>query len=668
MSEECDYDFLHDSSNAFFQKCEHVRLNCGGEFFNLLSLHYCHIQKFPLITLIISIIILLLCFSFLSSTGNNYLANILGILSEKLHMSQNLAGLTLLALGNQAPDIAVAILAGGDADEGVEASLSSLLGGGFIVVGLVLSTVIFLGDGVSVLSYNYLRDLGVYLIGMTVLLLIGKSGKFRFWQCLLQLGLYIVYVIICFLMDKYLNPTDDNISSDKGSGLSENFLDDSKEYDVRLFNNDDDFENSFNVNSINNNNENNNNENNKNENNKNENNNNENNNNINENNENENNNNENNKNENNNNENININENNNNKNDVITNKISDEKFIQRNMNKKTVSGFRKKPIKFNIDDVITKYFYLHKSKSKLKSEKKKKNSPDKNQLQMYSKFRYNLIKYYLTSNKSNKEFEKKTTFEKILFILIDRPFNLVRDLTIPPFEQEKWNRQLFILLPITLSFFLSIIFHLNSYYWYTTTFIILWYILMFLISIFFFRISYRGTLPKCEWTLLLIALVISILWIYSVTNILMDMITCIRILLPVNLSESFLTMTVLAFGNSLPDFIVNCSLAKNGYAEMALSGSIGAPAFGLLFGFGMSLIRKSMQNKFKPFEFDLFKKNVDNYIILSAMGNLYLLLIMYIVFGIVQKFNLTRLVSLFGYSIYIIYFGFIVYFAFLYDK
>ena len=287
---------------------------------------------------------------------------------------------------------------------------------------------------------------------------------------------------------------------------------------------------------------------------------------------------------------------------------------------------------------------------------------------MYSKFRYNLIKYYLTSSKSNKEFEKKTTFEKIFFIFIERPFNLIRDLTIPPFEQEKWNRNLFILLPMTLSLFLSIIFHLNSYSFYSTSFIIIWYILMFFISIFFFRISYRGTLPKCEWTLLLIALVISILWIYSVTNILMDMITCIRILLPVNLSQSFLTMTVLAFGNSLPDFIVNCSLAKNGYAEMALSGSIGAPAFGLLFGFGMSLIRKSAQNKFKPFEFDLFDKNVDNYIILSAMGNLYVLILMYIIFGFVQKFNLTRLVSLFGYSIYIIYFGFIVYFAFIYDK
>ena len=630
MSEECNYDFLHDSSNSFKNKCEHVRNFCSGEFFNLLSLHYCYIQNYSFITLTISIFILLLCFSFLSSTGNNYLANILGILSEKLHMSQNLAGLTLLALGNQAPDIAVAILAGGDANEGVEASLSSLLGGGFIVVGLVLSTVIFLGDGVSVLSYNYLRDLGVYLIGMTVLILIGKNGKFRFWQCLLQLSLYVVYVVICFLMDKYLGNVEEN---EKGKGLGESFLEDNKEYDVRLFNNYDEevVGNNFNGDSINDNNNNNNNENN-----------------------------------NENNENINIkNENNENNNNEINTKISDTNFIQRNINKKTVSGFRKKPIKFKIEDVITKYFYHQKSKIKIKSQKKK---PDKNHLQMYSKFRYNLIKYYLTSSKSNKEFEKKTTFEKIFFIFIERPFNLIRDLTIPPFEQEKWNRNLFILLPMTLSLFLSIIFHLNSYSFYSTSFIIIWYILMFIISIFFFRISYRGTLPKCEWTLLLIALVISILWIYSVTNILMDMITCIRILLPVNLSQSFLTMTVLAFGNSLPDFIVNCSLAKNGYAEMALSGSIGAPAFGLLFGFGMSLIRKSAQNKFKPFEFDLFDKNVDNYIILSAMGNLYVLILMYIIFGFVQKFNLTRLVSLFGYSIYIIYFGFIVYFAFIYDK
>jgi len=292
---------------------------------------------------------------------------------------------------------------------------------------------------------------------------------------------------------------------------------------------------------------------------------------------------------------------------------------------------------------------------------------------MYSKFRYDLIKYYLTSTK-NKEFDKKTLFEKILFILIERPFNLIRDLTIPPFEQEKWNRQFFILLPINLSLFLTIILHLNTYYWFTLPFIITWYFLMFIISILFFRISYRGSLPKQEWLLLILALIVSILWIYSATNILMDMISVIRILLPVKLSESFLTMTVLAFGNSLPDFIVNCSLAKNGYAEMALSGSIGAPAFGLLFGFGMSLIRKSMQNNFKAFDFDLFGRNnenegmnVDNWIIVSAIGNLYVLLIVYVIFGIVQRFNLTRLVSLFGYSIYIIYFGFIVYFAFIWE-
>ena len=655
---ECDYDYLH-SSISILDKCEFVRENCSGEFFNLLSLHYCHIQSYPIITLILAILILLLCFSFLSSTGNEYLANILGILSEKLKMSQNLAGLTLLALGNQAPDIAVAIIAGGDADEGIEASLSSLLGGGFIVVGLVLSTVIFLGNGVSVLSYNYIRDLGVYLIGLSVLVVIGYQGKFHFWECLLQLCLYVVYVVVCFFMDKYLNTGgggDEKNESEGNGNLTEGLLDDSKEYDVRLFNTES-YEKKINEENNNENNENKNNENN-NENNISS---------INDDNK------VNNENNNVNNENNNINDNNNENNNIILKNTNDDNiFIQRNINKKTVSGFRKKPTKFNIDDVISKYFYHQKSVSKIKSQKHKKQSTDKNQLQMYSKFRYDLIKYYLTSFK-NKEFDKKTLFEKILFILIERPFNLVRDLTIPPFEQEKWNRQFFILLPINLSIFLTIILHLYSYFWYTIPFIITWYFLMFIISIFFFRISYRGSLPKQEWLLLILALIVSILWIYSVTNILMDMIAVIRILLPVKLSESFLTMTVLAFGNSLPDFIVNCSLAKNGYAEMALSGSIGAPAFGLLFGFGMSLIRKSMQNNFGAFEFDLFGRskdkgmNVDNWIIVSAIGNLYVLLIVYVIFGIVQRFNLTRLVSLFGYSIYIIYFGFIVYFAFIWE-
>lgn len=78
-------------------KCTFVRENCEFQYFNLLAFNYCYINNFTPVTYLIIIIIILLCFYFLSTTGNDHLAPALSIMSEKLGLSQNLAGLTLLA-------------------------------------------------------------------------------------------------------------------------------------------------------------------------------------------------------------------------------------------------------------------------------------------------------------------------------------------------------------------------------------------------------------------------------------------------------------------------------------------------------------------------------------------------------------------------------------------
>ena len=68
---------------------------------------------------------------------------------------------------------------------------------------------------------------------------------------------------------------------------------------------------------------------------------------------------------------------------------------------------------------------------------------------------------------------------------------------------------------------------------------------------------YRSTLPNCQWLLLILSLIMSILWVMVVSNILVQMIEDAKLLLPFEVNESFLAMTILAVGNSVPDFIVN---------------------------------------------------------------------------------------------------------------
>jgi len=332
-----------------------------------------------------------------------------------------------------------------------------------------------------------------------------------------------------------------------------------------------------------------------------------------------------------------------------------------------VSGFSKKLTKYNIEDVINKNFYYRKAKISGREKNDDEENEKDDKKMMYSKFKYDLVRYYFHAN--TKEWEEKNFFEKIVYICIDKPFDLFRNLTIPPFEQSKWNRDYFVLQPICISLFFSYIFGIS--YKNNIPWVIIYYIAVIALCILLYRTTYRGSLPSYEILLLILSLVMSIIEIYIFSKILMDMITVIRMLLPMDIPEAFMTMSVLAIGNSLPDFIVNCSLSKTGYAEMALTGSIGAPVFGMLFGFGLSLIKKSIQKKFELIDFDLFAKgknskmSVENYIIIVALGGIYAMIIVFMVIGVIQKFQLTRLVSFIGFSVFIVYFGVIIYVTFI---
>ena len=105
---------------AFVTKCK----DCApGSNFNFLKMYYCHLDSLGDAGQIISIIpiggLLTLIFMYnLSSTADEYLSPALEFLTNKLKISESLAGVTLLALGNGAPDIFAAISANSGGDDG----------------------------------------------------------------------------------------------------------------------------------------------------------------------------------------------------------------------------------------------------------------------------------------------------------------------------------------------------------------------------------------------------------------------------------------------------------------------------------------------------------------------------------------------------------------------
>jgi len=49
--------------------------------------------------------------------------------------------------------------------------------------------------------------------------------------------------------------------------------------------------------------------------------------------------------------------------------------------------------------------------------------------------------------------DEKGFFGKLFYFVVEFPLSLLRDLTIPAVEVERWNRRFFILMPFTTVFF-----------------------------------------------------------------------------------------------------------------------------------------------------------------------------------------------------------------------
>lgn len=78
---------------------------------------------------------------------------------------------------------------------------------------------------------------------------------------------------------------------------------------------------------------------------------------------------------------------------------------------------------------------------------------------------------------------------------------------------------------------------------------------------------------------------LSVLWIYGVANELLGLLRAFGLVL--GLSDAILGLTVLAWGNSLGDFVTNVAVARQGYPSMAMAACFGGPLLNLLMGVGL---------------------------------------------------------------------------------
>ncbi|XP_077533776.1 mitochondrial sodium/calcium exchanger protein-like [Haemaphysalis longicornis] len=180
------------------ERCSFVRTepscvpNMG--FVNYLEVIYCLLGPENYAgSLVLTLGWLLVLFVALGVTSGDFLTPSLFVISKTLHMSQNMAGVTLLAFGNGAPDIFSSIA--GIRQGSYELVIGGLIGGGIFVTTVVAGSV-FLTRPFKMAARPFFRDCVFYFSAASWAFYLFYAGQINIMHAIGFICLYCAYITV----------------------------------------------------------------------------------------------------------------------------------------------------------------------------------------------------------------------------------------------------------------------------------------------------------------------------------------------------------------------------------------------------------------------------------------------------------------------------------------
>ena len=142
----------------------------------------------------------------LSSLAETYLTPVLTKISEALNLSETIAGVTLLAFANGAPDIIASATAGGSTG-GVFIAVGALFGACSFGATVVLGNCVFRSKTeVNMPANGMIRDFGFYLIAGVLIIVYGIIGKITRVMAYIFFSVYLFYFAIVLYVGIFKRP------------------------------------------------------------------------------------------------------------------------------------------------------------------------------------------------------------------------------------------------------------------------------------------------------------------------------------------------------------------------------------------------------------------------------------------------------------------------------
>lgn len=187
-------------------RCEFVKQHCLNDSISLrlIVVYYCagddRVSAMLVKPCIIlgSLFLLIALFKVMGFTADTYFSTILSQISQDMGLPPRLAGVTLLALGNGAPDLSSSIAAIESGN--IHLAMGSLVGSVMFVGCVVAGRLVSLSGGIKCRAAQ-MRDVLVLCFAVCAVMVIVLFGEITFAVVCMLLGIYVLYVIIVAIAD-----------------------------------------------------------------------------------------------------------------------------------------------------------------------------------------------------------------------------------------------------------------------------------------------------------------------------------------------------------------------------------------------------------------------------------------------------------------------------------
>ncbi|KAL6209818.1 hypothetical protein ACLB2K_020757 [Fragaria x ananassa] len=200
-------------------KCLYLKSNnpCVSRgYIDYLYIFYCSFGTCPLVGYGFLLFWLLVLFYLLGNTASEYFCASLESLSRLLKLSPTIAGVTLLSLGNGAPDVFSSFVSFmGKGGTNIDVGLNTILGGASfvscVVVGII--SISIRKRLVRVKKSDFVRDACFYLLVVVCLILILIQKEIDVWASIAFSTLYVVYVIVVYVSHTQSGKPSESLSN-----------------------------------------------------------------------------------------------------------------------------------------------------------------------------------------------------------------------------------------------------------------------------------------------------------------------------------------------------------------------------------------------------------------------------------------------------------------------